>query len=496
MKSIRLRGHPNEGKKEQDLKAQKRVKETSWVVEEFEEIDLKDDRLNYRCLKLADELGQQPTAPINQACEDWADSKAAYRFFDNSAVTPEGILDPHHQRTIERMKGQRVVLAIQDTTFFNYSHHPKTQGLGDIGTKVQNLRGFGLHTVLAVTTAGQPLGILFQSYLERAIDKPQISHQEMKKLPIEEKESYRWLKALEKTIAMSPADVEVVTVCDREADIYEMFAMAQEHHASLLVRASVDRSLEDGEARRLWPKLEKQLIQGELGIHITGNDKRKERQATVSIRFCTVKLRPPDRPVERKKLPFVLLQAILVREENPPENLADLGNHEPIEWLLLTNVSISNFEEATRVIAWYCCRWQIEVFHKIIKAGCRVEDCLLQTAQRLQNYIALMCIVAWRLHWITFINRTEPDLPCTVVLTTVEWQALYMRIHKTTKFPDSAPTVRQAVRWIAHLGGFLGRKSDAEPGITTIWRGWQRLQDFSATWQVVVDEQAQLMGNR
>ena len=275
-------------------------------------------------------------------------------------------------------------------------------------------------------------------------------------------QSYRWVQAFEKTIELSPAGVQVVTVCDREADIYELFVLAQERQASLLVRAADDRCLQGDETKHLWSKVERQPVQGELSVQITGNDRRKERQATVTLRACTVKLRPPWR-TEQKKLPVVTLQAILVREENPPENLAELGDHEPIEWLLLTNTAVNNFEQAEQVVAWYCCRWQIEVFHKIIKSGCRVESSRLQTAKRIQNYITLMCIVAWRLHWLTYINRTEPDLPCTHILTTVEWQALYMRIHKTTQFPSKLPTVRQAVRWIAQLGGFLGRKSDANP---------------------------------
>jgi hypothetical protein len=468
--------------------------EVSWAVEEFAQVDLSDERLERRCQKLADELSKQPTAPINQACEDWADSKAAYRFMDNEKVAPDKILSPHTQRTVERMTGHAVVLAIQDTTFLNYTHHPKTKGLGEIGAKRQNQRGFGLHTTLAVTPEGQPLGMLTQEYLERTIGEPAHTPNEVRKLLIEEKESYRWLQAFQKTIELSPEGVQVVTVCDREADIYEMFVLAQEREASLLVRADNDRCLQDDDVNHLWAKIERQPIRGELSVQITGNDQRKERQATVFIRYCTVKLRPPWRP-EQKKLPVVTLQAILVREENPPDNLAELGDHQPIEWLLLTNTPVTSFDEAAKVIGWYCCRWQIEVFHKIVKSGCGVEKSLLQTAERLQNYVTLMCVVAWRLHWLTYINRTEPDLPCTHILTTIEWQALYMRIHKTTKFPQTLPTVRQAIRWIAQLGGFLGRKSDGEPGITAIWRGWQRLQDLADTWYVVVNQQPQLMGN-
>jgi hypothetical protein len=327
--------------------------EISWSIEELGQVDLKDKRLNFRCQDLAETLGQQPTAPINQACEDWADSKAAYRFMDNQRVTPARILAPHSERTLERMLGHKVVLALQDTTFLNYTHHPETQDLGEIGTKSQNQRGFGLHSTLAVTPGGQPLGILSQAFLERPLGKPAHTPSEARKQPIEEKESYRWVQAFEKTIALSPAGVQVVTVCDREADIYEMFVMAKERQASLLVRAADDRCLQDDEPEHLWSKAEQQPVQGELSVEITGNDRRKERQATVTLRVCTVNLRPPWRP-EQKKLPVVRLQAILVREENPPENLATLGDHEPIEWLLLTNTTANNVQQAAQVVSWYC----------------------------------------------------------------------------------------------------------------------------------------------
>lgn len=472
-----------------------KIEEVSWAVEEFCQVNLNDERLKYRCQKMAEALGEQPSAPINQACEDWADSKAAYRFVDNKKVTPVEILSSHSGRTVERMAGHGTVLVIQDTTYLNYTHHPETQGLGEIGQKAQNLRGFGLHSALAVTPSGQPLGILTQSFLERPIGAPSHKPNEVGRQPIEEKESYRWLQAFEKTIELAPQGIQVVTVCDREADFYEMFVLAQERHASFLVRADDDRTLLDEEASHLWPRVEQQPNLGELTVHITGNDKRKERQATVTIRYCSVKLRPPWRP-KNVKLPVVSLQAILVREENPPKNLAELGDHEPIEWMLLTNLAVDKVEQAFQFVEWYCCRWQIEVFHKIIKSGCRIENSRLQTAKRLKNFITLMSVVAWRLHWLTYINRTEPDLPCTHILTTVEWQALYMRIQKTTVFPQKLPTVRQAVRWIAQLGGFLGRKSDGEPGITAIWRGWQRLQDIASTWEIIVTGKTQLVGNR
>ena len=462
---------------------------TSWATKEFSKIGLKDKRLNQRCQKLASVLEQQSTEPINQACEDWADTKAAYRFFDNEKVSPDKILAPHYQRTVKRMKSHALVLAVQDTTFLNYTHHPQTEGLGEIGTKAQNQRGFGMHSTLVVTPQGLPLGLLTQQFFERPIGEASHTASEIQKLPIEEKESYRWIEAFEQVIALTPEEVQVVTVCDREADFYEMFVMAKEKHADLLVRANTNRRL-DEEAKYLWAKVESQGKAGNLTVDIVGNDKRKARQAIVSVRFCTVTLKPPWRP-QQKKLPPITLTAILVREDNPPADIKDA-----IEWLLLTNTIVNDFSQALQVIEWYCCRWQIEVFHKIIKSGCRVEDCRLQTATRLQNYIALMSVVAWRLQWLTYINRTNPQEPCTAVLTPIEWQALYMRIHKTSVLPASPPSTHQAIRWIAQLGGFLGRKSDGEPGIVVIWRGWQRLQDFATTWELIVNESTQLVGNR
>ena len=461
-----------------------------WAAIEFADVELNDARLNQRCQELAVALGQQPDAPINQACEDWADTKAAYRFFRNTnKVRPEGICAPHHRRTVERMSQHPLVLAVQDTTFFNYTHHPHTAGLGEIGNKKQQQRGFGLHSTLVVTPTGLPLGTLTQQFFTRPLGEPAHTPAELQRLPIEAKESYRWIEAFEQTLAVTPAGVAVVTVCDREADIYEMFVLAEEKQAGLLIRASADRVLAEKEVRKLWAKVEQQAVSGQLTLQITQNQQRQARQATVSVRFTQVKLRPPWRP-QQKKLPAVSLTAILVREDNPPA-----GVDEPLEWLLLTNTPVESFEDAVRVVGWYGCRWQIEVYHKIIKSGCTVEDCRLETAERLQNYIALMSVIAWRLHWLTYVNRTDPDCPCTVILTATEWQALYIRIHRTPSLPSTPPTVRQAVRWIAQLGGFLGRKGDGEPGITVIWRGWQRLQDMADTWYLV-KEQSQLVGNR
>lgn len=459
-------------------KTKEHVIEASWSYEEFKMISFGDKRIDRRFIKVAKELSAKPLAPINQACETWADTKAAYRLFDNEEVMGEEILAVHQERTVERMKGQEIVLAVQDTTCLNYTHHREKKGMGPIGTSKQDLRGVLMHNTLAMTVKGLPLGLLTQEIWARDEGDKGCSNRR-KEIPIEEKESYKWLKALDKTEDLRPASTRVVTICDREADIYEFFDKAKERKAEVVVRAAQDRKL-TGEMGKLWDYMGSQPVAGHLKIEVPEKEKEPAREATVEVRFATVILNPPNRPksLERKSLEPIPIDAVWVKEVNAPANVT------PLEWMLLTNVAVKTFEDAIERITWYKRRWNIEVYHKVFKSGCTVEDCRLQTAERLIPYLTLNSIIAWRLFWMTKINSQQPSAPCTVVLADHEWKPLYCKIHHTTKLPDELPTVRNVVRWIGQLGGFLGRKRDKEPGITAIWRGWQRLTDISALWLI------------
>jgi hypothetical protein len=174
------------------------------------------------------------------------------------------------------------------------------------------------------------------------------------------------------------------------------------------------------------------------------------------VRVAQVTLHPPLRPADDEGiwLSPLTVWAIWLHEEMPPAKV------EPMDWLLLTNVAIATWQDTTERIAWYCVRPGIESFHKVLKSGCTVEDCRLEDATRLKPYLTLMSVIAWRLFWLTHINRQTPDAPCTVILADHEWQALYTTIHRTTILPNTIPSTRQAVRWIAQLGGFLGRNGD------------------------------------
>jgi hypothetical protein len=449
---------------------------TSWSRQEFSGLDFGDTRLDERLLSIADALAAQPMSSLNTACEDWAATKAAYRFFDNPKVSSAGILASHFQQTFQRMRSHERVFAIQDTTYLDSTDHPSTQGLGPISTKSQKRQGLVKHTTLVVSASGVPLGCLTDKvWVRDTSDK-----KDGKAKPLQERESYKWIEALSQTHTRTPEGVEVITVCDREADIYEFFVEAKEH--PFVIRVAQNRRIEDthGSLRTL---MSTSPVAGEFTLEVPARPQQPAREAHLQVHFARTTLSPPYRPglPETENLPAVEVYLVWVVEPDPPDDRS------PLEWLLLTNVEVSNFSEALQRIHWYTQRWHIEVYFKVLKSGTKVEQTRLQTKDRLLRYIALLSVIAWRLYWMTLLNRHVPGADCTQVLTENEWRALYALTHKTRTFPEKTPTVAQVVLWIAKLGGFLGRKSDGTPGVTVLWRGWQRLTDISNTFALFDD---------
>lgn len=463
--------------------------ESGWSHEEFAGIDLGDTRLDVRFFSVSAALAAQPQAPINQACEDWAATKAAYRLFENEKVTPELIMSPHQQQTRKRMAAYSRVLAVQDTALLNYTAHPMTQGLGSIGTPEQDIQGLVMHSTLVHTPQGLPLGLACQDIWARdevtAEQEEEDQQQQQKKKktsrPIEEKESFKWIRALRETVELAPPGVEVVTVCDREADVYEFFQEAEQAETKLLVRSTYNRLL-IGEGK-LRSVMTASPVSGHLTVEVPAHKDLPARKALCDVRFRTVTLRPPNRPKAfGVTLSPIQMDVVWVHEITPPACVKA-----PLDWMLFTTVPVTSFTEALERIRWYKVRWNIEVWHKVLKSGCTVEDCRLETGAKLTRYLTLMSVIAWRIFWMMQMNRHHPEAVCSVVFTESEWKALYTTIHRTTQLPKTLPTVRQAVRWMAQLGGFLGRTHDREPGVTALWRGWQRLQDLTLLWRLVHD---------
>lgn len=474
-----------------------------WAAEEMARADLGDKRLKDRLISICDRFSESPESPINQACEDWAETKAAYRFFNNQDVEPDAILEAHRRKTAERIKPHKTVLAIQDTSYFIYTPHTETKGLGTIsrkkGKNVENIlsKGLVMHTCLGVTTDGLPLGLLDQKVFARKLRTAERRRLDKSNLtPIEEKESFRWLESLEKTKAITGGP-RVVTVCDREADMYGLFELSHRLQSPLLVRAKVDRPINkksryaEKDAVKLWNFMNDSPVSGTLTMEIpkrkaTAHAKeRNARTAILTVKFGAFLLNPSRNDIKHRTtdLPDIPLNAVYAYEADPPEN------EEPVEWMLLTDLHISNFQEACEKVRWYCLRWRIEMFFKVLKSGFRVEDCRLATADRLMRYLSVMSVVAWRLFMITLISRTDPDAPCTTLLSDLEWKVLFQKINKGKPLPKKAPTTGDIVVWIARLGGFLARKSDGMPGTLTLWRGWKRLTDLTEGWELALKAQ-------
>ena len=244
------------------------------------------------------------------------------------------------------------------------------------------------------------------------------------------------------------------------------------------MRAAWDRRLAQADGDHLWEHLAAAARSGELDIHVPRQKGKPARRAVLAVRHRRVSLQPPRSRYREKDLQPVTVWAVYAHEDHPPPG------QEAISWMLLTTVPVATFDEATAKIHWYTCRWQIELFFKILKSGCKIEQVQLETAGRLRRCLAIYAVVAWRVMFLTMQARAVPDLPSDVLLALEEWQALYCHHHQTKTPPPQPPTLAVAVRMIGRLGGFIGRKSDGHPGSTVIWRGLQRLQDLAAAWRL------------
>ncbi len=335
----------------------------------------------------------------------------------------------HVAKTVQRAQQYKKILDIQDTSYISYTSHIKTDGLGIIssrpGTNLSKIQADGvvMHTSFAITTEGLPLGLLDQKIFAR----PQIDN-EIKKIKkrthnnsvtIEDKESIRWIESLIRSDdAMKSTNTQVITICDREADMYDFFEAANSAQSSVLVRACKDRLINKTSRysrknrETLWGFIKILTSQGKIQVEIPARQDKEGRLATLDLHFGSLIMNPSQNNIRHRteKLPDLNLQMVYVVEKNPPKN------ETPLEWVLLTNLPVTNFEEAIEKVRWYCLRWRIEVFHKILKSGLRVEDCRLGTAERLIRYLTVMSVIAWRLFMITLVARTNPECPCTIVV--------------------------------------------------------------------------------
>lgn len=452
----------------------------AWLDTELAGCSLADERLTRRLRKVLAQIGGAMGRSLPLACQDWANTKAAYRFFSNDRVSEAEILAGHFLSTRDRMAAHnRMILMLHDTTEFSYQRErPEAIGITksvnsgrDKEGRVRShtVCGIMMHSSLAVTTDGLPLGLAAVKFWTRdkfkgtAALKRKINPT---RVPIEHKESVRWLENLRQSTALMNEPARCVHIGDRESDIYELFCAAQDAGTHFLIRTCVDRLAGDGD-HTIADEMAEVRVRGQHRIKARDKDGNPQ-EVTLEIRYRQIRVLPPIG--KQKRYPALSLTVIHAEERGTPLN------REKISWKLITDLPVASRRDALEKIRWYALRWKIEVFHKVLKSGCRAEESRLRTAQRLTNLIALFCIIAWRVFWVTMLNRSNPNGPPSLMLTKVELALLDQSV------PDNAPPLHKTLTYylnkIARLGGYLARASDPPPGNMVMWRGMTRLADI------------------
>jgi len=444
--------------------------ENKWVHEEFKNLAINCGRTIKRFIQTMVTLSKKPGESIAAASKDKAEAKAIYRLLKSEKLTEDVILKSHKKQTLKNIEesGEDIILCIQDTSDISYTNLKATTGLGDYGGD-KNSKGLKVHSTIAVTQNGIMKGLLDQKIWARdpaERGKRRTRHQR----PIEEKESFKWLESMERSNKGIPAEIKVINVCDREADLFEFFYKAINEDRFFLVRATYNRLLLD--ERKAFDKVHAEKVAGELTVEIPRDTRRKipKRNATIELKYTKVVIPVP--PKIRKyfdKEECIEVFLILAEEKNAPTGI------EPIQWYLFTNVEILSFDEAIEKVKWYTQRWKIERFHYILKSGCKIEELQEEDAIRLRKLMLMYSIIASRILCMTYLARENPESSCETMFQEEEWRVLYRIANKTSNCPEKAPTIKEAVDYVAKLGGFLGRKGDGDPGAKVIWRGLKEL---------------------
>lgn len=487
-----------------------------WIEDEFRAVNLGDQRLNQRLRLLLARKWATPQASLSAACQGHKEVVAASRFFNNEKATQEQILAPHRAALLERIRTgeHRRVLLVQDTSECDYTTHKKLEGTGPLSS--QDRRGFFAHNHLVITPERVPLG-LWDTAIEARDDAEHGKAAERKNRPIEQKESFRWLEGFRKACALAAQvpGCQVVSMGDRENDIYEVFVEYWQRReqqlptAELLIRSKEDRCLEpfaEDDATRagtapaagqttapnkIRSRLAASSVLGTVKFRVPAATQRNKkvkdsRQPPVQrsaraveqeVRAIRVRLQPPYRSAAAGgPLPAVELTLVEAREIKPPPG------EEALVWILLTTLPVDSFEQACEMLELYLCRWEIELFHRVLKSGCHLEQIQQRHDFSLKPAIVLYMIIAWRLLYVMHLGRECPALPCDLVFDESEWKSVVVAL-KGRAALQHKPSVGEMVRMIAQLGGYLGRKNDPPPGMKSMWIGMARLADFAFCWE-------------
>lgn len=451
----------------------------AWSVQNFETCQLRNRARNQRLIKIAQQLIRRSEGSLPDQTESWADCKAAYRFFDTKGISYQNIIEPHCRRTRESCQPGEVKLILCDTTEIDFTSLRKTTGLGPIGNG--NTRGFFLHSALMVDAGPQHQieGLAAQEVFYRNVRTgPKKKRKKRKKKSNNSsrnranRESAVWGRVID-AVGRPPAGVIYKHVCDRGADDIEVMWRAVHNGSGFVIRVSrLKRKVLTTDGRTLpladvlaeWP-----AVGDTRQITVPATTTSPKRIATMTLRYGTVSI-PVGRltPWLREHRPSgpLCVGVVELLEQSPP------AGQKAIRWILYTETPVTCEAEADQVVEYYEQRWLIEELHKALKTGCGVERRQLQTAERLERMVAVSSVVATRLLQLKTAARQTPERPARE-LVPPRWVKVLQTIRKRPLNPDMC--IRDFLRQLAGLGGFLGRKGDGEPGWITIWRGYEKL---------------------
>ncbi len=413
-----------------------------WAQQEFGGAQLGDSRLSRLLVASADIKAKVPSRAFCGAAKgDQAAMKGYYRMIeqpDGSAVTLSNILAPHRQQTARRMMAQETVLCLQDGSELNYTNLDSCTGLGELKANQTGAKTYGLnlHSTLAVTSNGLPLGVLKAQCLA---PKPKSADDKRKpsQIPIEEKKTFVWIEHHRDLVALSRTmpQTRLIDVCDREADFFELFDEQRNNTGvDILIRAQHDRKLKEAPFK-LFAAVRQAPIAGRIRVPIPKESARKKkskqkaraarpkRLADLTLRYCQITLPPPEYYADRAPITINLIHAV---EENPP------ANTDAVEWFLLTTVAINSAKDIEQCLRWYTLRWRIEDWHRVLKSGCSIDKLMHETAERLRRAIAINLVIGWRIMLMTLLGRETPELPAEVLFSDIEIRTLRAYAEKKT----------------------------------------------------------------
>ena len=439
-----------------------------WARDEFAFAELGDPRRNKRLVNIATRLAASPDGTLPQAFPDWAELKAAYRFFDNPVVDFQKVLQPHLERTRSACREPGEYLIIEDSSILDYSPHRRTQDLGVIGDGQG--RGFELHSALAVrveswTLEQRPEGRVVGLFDQRCRRPRPAPKGESRRERLKRRRKSSWWAEVFRAVGGPPGQCRWIYIGDQESDFYEPMQRCQEMLIDFIIRGFQDRRLADG-AGRLRETLARAPVLGQSTVELRSRGGEPARTAIVELRSVRVDLDGPWRPGGWQE-PLRGVWVVEVQEVHAPE-----GVKEPLHWVLLTSLPCRTLTEARRVVGRYMARWWVEEYHKALKSGAGVENSQLERGGRLEPLIAVLAVVAVRLLNTKMLARSRPE--GSEAKESFGPEALAI-LEKRFGCPKGGWSNRNVLVATARLGGFLARKHDGMPGWQTIWRGWQRL---------------------